>query len=136
LIEKGNSGQQAFTDFITIHLTILSPDVAKNMKRQPASFKNRSRLEILYDIVNSAREQPCLKNTILHKSRLSYWQLGRFLDYILLQGLLEERILDESRVYIVTTKGFKFLKAYEELRDVIAANGDKESHQLMETNQH
>ena len=101
------------------------------MKRLPASFKNRSSIEIVYDIINAAREQPCLKNTLLHKSRLSYWLLKKYLDFVLSQRLLEERIVDDVKVYFVTNKGFKFLRSYEELRNVI--NSDQnDSHVFIE----
>lgn len=101
--------------------------------KMKASFKNRSRIEIIYSIVNSAREQPCLKNTLLHKSRLSYFLLKKYLDYVLSQGLLEERIVDESKVYLITSKGFKFLKSYEELQSIVSSA--RNTHLLIEASQ-
>jgi predicted transcriptional regulator len=96
------------------------------------SFKNRSRIEIVYDIVNSAREQPCLKNVLLHKSRVSYFLLKKYLDLVMSQGLFEERIVDESKIYLITPKGFKFLELYEELQSIVTS--DHDMHLQVEAN--
>ena len=58
--------------------------------------------------------------------------LKKFLDFAMSQGLLEVRILDESKFYFVTQKGFKFLKLYEELQDIIAPKDDKEFRPVIE----
>lgn len=104
----------------------------ERMKRA-VSFKNRSRVEIIYDVVNTTRQnQPILKTTLLRKANISYLELMTFLDFVISQGLLEERIVNESRVYFVTQKGFKFLEVYEELQNVIKS-AQNESHSLIES---
>jgi predicted transcriptional regulator len=100
---------------------------------RPATFKNRTRMEILYQLINAARQlQPVRKTTMMNRSNMSYLGLKKFLDFAMSQGLLEVRFLDESKFYFVTQKGFKFLKLYEELQDIIAPKDDKEFHPVIE----
>jgi predicted transcriptional regulator len=81
-------------------------------------LKNRSRVEILYDIVSAAR--PSSKKThLMYKGNLSYQQLDLYLNFILRNGLLEERFVDEARLYFVTEKGLEFLRLFEDMHNLI-----------------
>jgi predicted transcriptional regulator len=81
-------------------------------------LKNRSRVEILYDIVSAAK--PSSKKThLMYKGNLSYQQLDLYLNFILRNGLLEERFVDETRLYFVTEKGIEFLRLFEDLHNLI-----------------
>jgi predicted transcriptional regulator len=102
---------------------------------RPTTFKNRTRMEILYELVNSARRlQPVRKTTMMNRSNMSYLGLKKFLDFAMSQGLLEVRVLDESKFYFVTQKGFKFLQLYEELQGIIVAKDNKELGPVIEGN--
>jgi predicted transcriptional regulator len=81
-------------------------------------LKNRSRIEILYDIVAAAK--PSSKKThLMYKGNLSYQQLDLYLNFILKNGLLEERFVDDVRLYFITHKGIEFLRLFEDMRNLI-----------------
>jgi predicted transcriptional regulator len=86
------------------------------------SFQSRGRIEIIYDIINSARPEACVKNILMRKSKLPYHTLREYLKFVLSFGLLEERIIHESRFYFVTNKGYGFLRSCEQLHDLIYLN--------------
>ncbi len=80
------------------------------------ALKNRSRVEILYDIIASAKT-PARKTHLMYKSNLSFKQLDLYLEYILENGLLEERVDDEgSRMYCLTNRGNEFLGLFEHMQ--------------------
>jgi predicted transcriptional regulator len=81
-------------------------------------LKNRSRVEIIYDIISAAK--PVSKKThLMYKGNLSYQQLDLYLTFMLRNGLLEERIVDDSRLYFATQKGLEFLRLFEDLHNLI-----------------
>jgi predicted transcriptional regulator len=81
-------------------------------------LKNRSRVEILYDIISAAK--PSSKKThLMYKGNLSYQQLDLYLNFILKNGLIEERFVDETRLYFVTDKGMEFLRLFEDMHNLI-----------------
>ncbi|MHB1907855.1 MAG: winged helix-turn-helix domain-containing protein [Nitrososphaerales archaeon] len=81
-------------------------------------LKNRSRVEILYDIISAAK--PSSKKThLMYKGNLSYQQLDLYLNFILSNGLLEERFVDETRLYFITQKGMQFLALFEDMHSLI-----------------
>jgi len=87
-----------------------------SLVNQFLALKNRSRVEILYDIVASARSA-AKKTHLMYKSNLSFKQLDLYLGYILQNGLLEERLDEEgSRMYCLTNKGNEFLSLFEHLQ--------------------
>jgi predicted transcriptional regulator len=81
-------------------------------------LKNRSRVEILYDIISAAK--PSSKKThLMYKGNLSYQQLDLYLNFILKNGLLEERFVDDTRLYFITEKGMEFLRLFEDMHNLI-----------------
>lgn len=88
------------------------------MKYQLA-LKNRSRVEILYDIVSAARNSS-KKTHLMYKGNLSYQQLNMYLGFILKNGLLEERIVDGTRLYFVSPRGMEFLRLFEDMDNLIS----------------
>jgi predicted transcriptional regulator len=80
-------------------------------------MKNRSRVEILYDIIAAARAS-ARKTHLMYKSNLSFRQLDIYLKFLLRQSLVEERfdIEDGSKRYYVTSKGLQFLELFENLQ--------------------
>jgi molybdate transport repressor ModE-like protein len=92
--------------------------------REKMALKNRSRVEILYDIVSSARTA-AKKTHLMYKSNLSFKQLDLYLEYILQHGLLEERFSDDDggKLYVLTNKGNEFLRLFEHLRSLLPMAG-------------
>lgn len=78
-------------------------------------MKNRSRMEIYYDIV-SATKPTARKTHLMYKSNLSFKQLDLYLNTLIESGLIEERIDDKvGRVYNVTKRGLNFLSLFERI---------------------
>ncbi|MHB1907927.1 MAG: winged helix-turn-helix domain-containing protein [Nitrososphaerales archaeon] len=80
-------------------------------------MKNRSRVEILYDIIVSARGS-AKKTHLMYKSNLSFKQLNLYLGFLLQNKLVEERfdVDDGTRTYFVTNRGLQFLELFENLQ--------------------
>ena len=89
-------------------------------------LKNRSRVEILYDIVSAGR--PYSKKThLMYKGNLSYQQLDLYLNFIMKSGLMEERLVeDEGRLYFITKKGEEFVRLFEDMRSLIKPDVPKQ----------
>jgi predicted transcriptional regulator len=80
-------------------------------------MKNRSRIEIFYDIIAATRAS-AKKTHLMYRSNLSFKQLDLYLNFLLRQKLVEERfdIETASKTYFVTEKGLEFLRLFENLR--------------------
>lgn len=86
--------------------------------------KNRSRIEILYDIILAAK--PYGKKThLMYKGNLSYHQLESYLDFVLRNGLLEEKITEDSKFYFVTEKGAEFVRIFEDFHELMTVAQDE-----------
>lgn len=70
--------------------------------------KNRSRLEIVRDILSFALVK-ARKTKIMYRASLNYVQLEKYLNNLLENGLLEH---DGDSHYLTTENGRKFLKIY------------------------
>jgi predicted transcriptional regulator len=79
-------------------------------------MKNRSRTEIVSDILNSANGG-ATKSKIMYKAFLSYGQLKEYLSVLIENNLIE--YLDGTQIYKTTEKGLYFLKKYEELQELL-----------------
>jgi predicted transcriptional regulator len=79
-------------------------------------MKNRSRTEIVSDILNSANGG-ATKSKIMYKAFLSYGQLKEYLSVLIENTLIE--YLDGTQIYKTTEKGLYFLKKYEELQELL-----------------
>lgn len=92
-------------------------------------LKNRSRVEILYDIISAAK--PSSKKThLMYKGNLSYQQLDLYLNFILKNGLLEERFVDETRLYFITQKGTEFLRLFEDMHNLITTVKSQDAEEV------
>jgi predicted transcriptional regulator len=88
-------------------------------------LKNRSRVEILYDIV-AASKSSARKTHLMYKSNLSFKQLRMYLDFLIERGLVQERLdnlEDAGHTYAVTSKGLEFLTLFEELQGFMGVAG-------------
>ena len=77
----------------------------------------RSKLELYIDILNTLAHLGPLKLThIMHKANVNGNMLKEYLDFLIKQGLVEERTIRRSRaVFAVTQRGITVLKHFREL---------------------
>jgi predicted transcriptional regulator len=81
----------------------------------------RSKLEMYIDILKVLAHRGPLKLThVMYKSNVNCSVLKEYLDFLLKQGLVEERIVGKSRVvYAVTQRGITVLKYFREISQVL-----------------
>ncbi len=86
-------------------------------------MKNRSRMEILYDIISAAK-CPVKKTNLMYKSNLSFKQLELYLGFLVEQGLIETKPEDDGhgRIYGATSKGFEFIRIFEDLQGYLTTS--------------
>lgn len=77
----------------------------------------RSKLEMYVDILKVLVQRGPLKLThIMYKANLNCSVLSEYLDFLVKQGLIEERIVERNtEVYACTAKGMGVLKFFKEL---------------------
>ena len=81
----------------------------------------RSKLEMYIDILKVLAQRGPLKLThIMYKANVNCSVLTEYLEFLLKQGLVEERLLKKSRkVYAVTQHGITVLKSFRELSQAL-----------------
>ena len=81
----------------------------------------RSKLEMYVDILTVLAHRGPLKLThVMYKANVNCSVLKEYLDFLMKQGLIEERILRKQRiVYAVTQRGITVLKYFKELKQVL-----------------
>jgi len=97
------------SDILTLTTSRLVEDV-------PSRQRNRTRVEILVNILNVAHEG-ALKTHIMYKANLSHKQLDKYITHLSNNGMLR-RISDPvsgKLRFEVTEKGLEFLKDYSRL---------------------
>jgi len=81
----------------------------------------RSKLEMYIDILKVLAHRGPLKLThIMYKANVNCSVLKQYLDFLIQQGLVEEKTLGKKRiVYAITEKGLKVLKYFRELKTML-----------------
>jgi predicted transcriptional regulator len=81
----------------------------------------RSKLEMYVDILSVLAHRGPLKLThVMYKANVNCSVLKEYLDFLVKQGLVEERIIRKQRtVYAVTQRGITVLKYFKELKQVL-----------------
>jgi predicted transcriptional regulator len=81
----------------------------------------RSKLEMYVDILRVLAYKGPLKLThIMYKANVNCSLLKEYLDYLLKQGLVEERFIGKARVvFAVTQRGITVLKYFHELKQAL-----------------
>lgn len=81
----------------------------------------RSKMEMHLDILMTLAQRGPLKLThIMYKANVNCSVLKEYLDFLIQQKLVEEKILKKERiVYTITEKGFTVLKYFRELQIMI-----------------
>ena len=81
----------------------------------------RSKLEMYVDILSVLAHKGPLKLThVMYKANVNCSVLKEYLDFLIKQGLVEERAAGKQRmVYAVTQRGITVLKYFKELKQVL-----------------
>ena len=81
----------------------------------------RSKLEMYVDILTVlARKGPLKLTHVMYKANVNCCVLKEYLDFLMKQGLIEERTVRKERVvYAVTQRGITVLKYFKEIKQVL-----------------
>ena len=81
----------------------------------------RSKLEMYVDILSVLAHKGPLKLThVMYKANVNCSVLKEYLDFLMKQGLVEERTVGKRRVvYAVSQRGITVLKYFKELKQVL-----------------
>ncbi|MGA2682646.1 MAG: winged helix-turn-helix domain-containing protein [Candidatus Bathyarchaeia archaeon] len=81
----------------------------------------RSKIEMYLDILKILAHRGPLKLThVMYKANVNCKMLKEYLDFLIKQGLVEEKILKRQKiVYSITQRGVTVLKQFRELKDVL-----------------
>ena len=81
----------------------------------------RSKLEMYIDILRVLAQRGPLKLThVMYKANVNCSVLKEYMDFLIKQGLVEERTVGKRRlVYAVTQRGITELKYFRELKQVL-----------------
>jgi predicted transcriptional regulator len=81
----------------------------------------RSKLEMYVDILKVLAQRGPLKLThVMYKANVNCKVLKEYLDSLIKQGLVEEKIIRRERlVYVITQLGVSVLKQFRELKEVL-----------------
>jgi len=83
----------------------------------------RERIVIIHDILKTIQEKGKAKPThILYKSNLSSQMLKDYLKDLISKGFVEE-ISEKSKHYILTDRGYKYLKDYNVIKSFMESYG-------------
>jgi predicted transcriptional regulator len=81
----------------------------------------RSKIEMYLDILKILAHRGPLKLThVMYKANVNCKMLKEYLDFLIKQGLVEEKIIKRQKtVYTITQRGVTVLKQFRELKDVL-----------------
>ena len=81
----------------------------------------RSKLEMYVDILTVLAHRGPLKLThVMYKANVNCSVLKEYLDFLMKQGLVEERTVGKARVvFAITQRGITVLKYFRELKQVL-----------------
>jgi predicted transcriptional regulator len=78
----------------------------------------RSRLEIIYDLLNSIREKGgAIKPThLLYKSNLSHKKMMEYTAELMEKGFMEEKEKEGKKIYALTDKGQEYVNEFMRMK--------------------
>ncbi|GEM_PF-692235 len=96
---------------------------------KPTKFKNRSRMEIVANILDIAR-MGALKTHLMYKANLSYMVVSQYLDFLTKAELIKETFDDQGMVklYQTSPKGLKYLEVYDSLQSIAGIDVQRGMH--------
>jgi predicted transcriptional regulator len=71
----------------------------------------RNRLNIIADMLHVVSQGGAKKTQIMYRANLSYKVLTKYLTEVIEAGLV--RLQRKERIYVITSKGMKFLEKYK-----------------------
>ena len=81
----------------------------------PSAFRNRSKHEIIFEMLSLCDFHPMIKTDLMYKSNLSFFQVQRYIKILKHQKLVVENIFKGKRSYIITEKGREYVHAFQQL---------------------
>jgi predicted transcriptional regulator len=79
----------------------------------------RSKLEIHIDILEALAFKGQLRLTyLMYKSKVNCCLLREQLEFLIKNGLVEEKMLEKRTIYAITSKGLQVLKTFREIKEV------------------
>jgi len=93
----------------------------------------RSKLEMYIDILQVLAQRGPLKLThVMYKANVNCSVLKEYLDFLIKQGLVEERTVGKKRVvYAITQRGRTVLKQFRELKQVLPITEEPRNKMLI-----
>lgn len=82
-------------------------------------FRRRGRLTTIYEMLVVCENAPVKKTHLMYQANLNHDQLQKFLQVLLDKGLCVEETADTRSVYRITTKGNRFVRAFQRLTQLI-----------------
>lgn len=82
--------------------------------------ERRDKLQIIYDVLNSIRSKNAgkIKPThLLYKSNLSHVRMKKYIEDLMVQGLIEEIFEKKQKMYSLTPKGFEFISEFSKIKE-------------------
>lgn len=76
---------------------------------------NRTRSDIIIDVLQSLAMEPMLKTYVMYGSRLSHSQLKYYRDILSEKGL----IMEIDNKWAITDKGREYLKAWDQVKEIL-----------------
>ena len=81
--------------------------------------QRRSNIEIIADMLR-AGENGAGKTEIMYSANMSYYQIQRYLEYLVNQGFINKVNIDDTMIaYQVTESGLKLLKTIDTLVEML-----------------
>ncbi len=92
----------------------------------------RSKLETYIDILRVLAHHGPLKLThVMYKANVNCSVLKGYMNFLIKQGLVEERIVGkERRVYMITPRGITVIKAFKELKQVLLVTEEETNNKI------
>ena len=82
--------------------------------RRYGAWKRRHRLEVIACILREAGEWSS-RTRLVYRTSLNFRVLGKYLGFLLERGLVEERQVDQVKLYHTTRKGELWLSLYKRM---------------------
>jgi predicted transcriptional regulator len=79
------------------------------------AFRNRSKHEIIYDMLSLCDFHPMIKTDLMYKSNLSFFQVQRYIKILTHRNLVTANTAEGRRRYFITDKGREYVHAYQQL---------------------
>lgn len=78
-------------------------------------FSNRSRLSIIYHILWICHDTQVSQTQLMYKANLSYFQLKKYVNTLIIKGLLQETVHDGKKSYRTTPRGRQYIESFRDL---------------------